>query len=216
MYPRAHRYFTLALLITVAGFFPSYFAVLRTTDAVHHFHGLTATAWMLLLILQSWLYAQGKLSLHRTLGRLSLILVPGFLASGMWVVRTMLISRGGFNLTFGAQLAAVDGISLAAFAGAYGLGFHYRRNLALHARFMASTVLLVLPPALARLLPAMLPAIRSFELAFHLSFALTELVVLALLWDDRRSGRVRAPYLLLLGALLAQQVAFVLVPHFRS
>ncbi len=43
MYPRAYIYFTLALAISVAGFFPSYFGRLGDTDLKHHFHGITAT-----------------------------------------------------------------------------------------------------------------------------------------------------------------------------
>ncbi len=216
MYRRAHLYFALAFLVTVAGFFPSYFSVLGSTDVVHHLHGLTATGWMVLLILQAWLIRSGKVALHRTVGRLSLMLVAAFLLSGVLVMRAMLLSRGGFNRTFGVQLAVVDLISIFAFAAAYGLALHFRKQVSLHARFMATTALLVLPPALARLLPRLFSGIHSFEVAFHGSYALTELVVLTLVWDDHRTGKVRAPYLLLLGALVLQQVLFLSVPYFRS
>ncbi|HJV91642.1 MAG TPA: hypothetical protein VJ623_15125 [Holophagaceae bacterium] len=199
----------------MAGFTPSYFAVLRTTDGVHHFHGLTATAWLVLLVLQSWLFKTQKLAWHRRLGRLSLALVPLFLLSGGLVVRTMLQARNGFNLAFGPRLAAVDVIALFTFASAYALALRHRHELKRHARWMISTALLVLPPALARLLPPML-GLASFETAFHSSFLLTELAVGVLLVQDRKEPwKVRAPYLALLASLLLQQGLFVVLPCFR-
>lgn len=216
MYARAPLYLCLILLIAVAGFTPSYFAVLRTTDAAHHFHGLTALAWMGMLILQSWLHRRGQLGWHRRIGRLSLVLVPLFLLSGVLMVRTMLRGQTPFNAAFGPRLAAVDAVSLVTFAAAYALALLHRREVKRHARWMVGTGLLVLPPALARLLAMAVPGLPSFEAAFHGAFLLTELAVLALVIQDRREPRpVRAPHLMLLGSLLLQQGLFWALPHLR-
>ena len=59
----------------------------------------------------------------------------------------------------------------------------------------------------------------SFELAFHLSFVITHLLVIALLIHDWRRGRIRAPYLVLLAVLALQQMSFDMslkVPVWRS
>ncbi|MBJ7440621.1 MAG: hypothetical protein JHD35_16560 [Sphingopyxis sp.] len=50
---RAHYLVLAMVLATVVAFWPTYFAVLRTARTELHLHGVTATAWMLLLALQS-------------------------------------------------------------------------------------------------------------------------------------------------------------------
>jgi len=213
LYRASAFYFALALLIAIAGFYPTYFSVLAKTDAAHHFHGVTATLWMGLLIVQAGLYRAGKLALHRKMGRLSLVLVPLFLVSGAGVVRTMLVNRGGFSQAYGARLAFVDLLSLGCFALAFALALVHRRNLHLHARYMATTALLVLPPALGRLLPMLSTRIQTFDLAFHSSYLITELMVAWLLLQDLRSQRSLRPCALLLTVLALQQLGFVLLPH---
>lgn len=212
LHRRSAFYFSLALLVSILGFFPSYFSVFLKTDAVHHFHGLTATAWMLLLIAQAWLIRSRNLSLHRTLGWASLVLAGLFLASGILMVDAMLKGRGAFSRAFGSRLALVDLLSLLYFAVAYALAIRHRKDIHLHARFMASTAVLVLPPALARLLPMAFSGIPSFEVAFHGSYFISEGIALLLILDDRRQGRFRVPYPLLMGVLLVQQVGFAVAP----
>jgi hypothetical protein len=210
-YARSPFYFLGAFLVVVAGFFPSYFAKLGTTDAVHHFHGITATLWMLLLIGQSWLARVRKISLHRVFGKISLLLAPLFVISGIMIVRVMLAKSDGFSRAFGLRLAFVDAVNLLGFALAYVLAIYHRRDVALHARFMAATAILALPPALVRLIANMVPGITSFEAAFHGGYLVTELVVAVLIYDDYKTGKVRAPYLALLAILILQQVGFGLI-----
>ena len=108
LYPRAPIYFLLVFLVAIIGFYPSFFSKLRETDAIRHFHGLMATAWMLMLIAQGWLMRQRKFSSHRAFGKLSFFLAPLFIASGFLMIHSMLASTNGFSRTFGARLAFVD------------------------------------------------------------------------------------------------------------
>ena len=212
LYPRATLWFLLVLAIAVFGFWPSYFARLGENDLVHHFHAVVAGAWLVLLVVQAWLMRTRRMALHRAMGRTSLALAPLFVVSGLAIVHAMLASENPFSAAFGPRLAFVDLTTVAAFATAYGLALKYRRTMPLHARWMACTALMVFPPALARALPPLVPTIRSFEAAFHASYALTELIVLALIVHDARTDRVRAPYLALLALLLVQHAGFVLLP----
>jgi hypothetical protein len=211
-YPRAPLYFVLLLAVAFVGFYPSYFSRLRETDAVHHFHGVMATIWILMLITQGWLMRRRDFSAHRLVGRASFVVAPLFVFSGLLVVRAMLASDDAFARIFGARLAFADLTTLGYFCAAYGLAVRYRRNTALHARFLASTAILVLPPALARALAFCAQGDVSFPLVFHGAFAISELIVAALIVDDWRDSRVRAPYPILLVLLLVQQLAFVLIP----
>ena len=125
--------------------------------------------------------------------------MPVFIVSGLRVVHLMVSSPGGFSQTFGPRLAFLDFTTLGYFLAAYLLALWHRREVQLHARFMASTAVLVLPPALARALLFFVPGFGSFPLAVHGGYVLSELVTLLLLRDDQRRGGVRRPYVMLMG-----------------
>lgn len=77
---------------------------------------------------------------------------------------------------------------------------------------MASTAILVLPPALSRALGALVPGMNSFEATFYWSFAISVLVVIALIAHDVSAGKMRPPYLALLALLLLQLASFQIIP----
>jgi hypothetical protein len=208
-YHLAPLYFFLLLLTALVGFFPSFYSKVGESRAVHQFHGGVATLWLLMLISQSWLIRARQLQLHRLMGRMSVVLAVLFVASGLMIVHDMLSNDSGFSKAFGPRLAFIDLSSILYFAFAYVMAIVYRRDMGLHARFMASTALPLLPPALARVLGSyVLPDGSTFAMALHLSFIAAELVVLVLLLDDRRRGKVRAPYLILLVVLLVQHASY--------
>ncbi|GAB3100575.1 hypothetical protein [Lysobacter terrae] len=212
LYSRAVFYFLLLLATAIAGFWGSYFTRLAQNDLVRHVHAATAFAWVLLLIVQAWLMRRRSMALHRRLGRTSLALAPLFVVSGLFMVQHMLAHPSPFAQAFGAQLAFIDLTTLAWFAIAYLLALRHRRETPLHARYMASTALLVLPPALARVLGTHVPGVTSFEMAFHGAYFITELLILVLLLQVRSSARVRAPFAQLLALTVLQQIAFVILP----
>lgn len=212
LYPRAVFYFLLLLAVALIGFSGSYFMRLADNNLVRHAHAVTAFAWVLLLIVQAWLMRRRKIVLHRKLGRSSLVLAPLFVVSGLFLVQDMLARPGPFIEPFAVRLAFIDLTTLAWFVVAYCLALRHRRDTPLHARYMASTALLVLPPALTRALGMLVPGITSFEMALHAGYVVTELLIVLLLVHDLRKERLRPPYVLLLAVIVLQQVAFVLLP----
>lgn len=216
MYQRAYIYFSLATLVAFLGFFPSYFSRLGSTDAAHHFHGIMASAWMLMLVLQAWLMRQKKMVLHRSIGKLSIVIAPLFWVSGLLVMHVMLASDSPFSKMFGKRLAFLDLTTILYFAFAYIAAIYYRSNVQLHARFMASTAILVLPPALARFLGNYVPGVSSFEMGVHGSYLISELIVVLLLLDDKRLGHIRLPYVGLLLLLLVQHLGFMSMHHVEA
>ncbi len=211
---RAPYWFSLLLLIALVGFYPSYFSRLPDTDLAHHFHGITGTVWMLLLIAQASLMRSRRVALHRRLGWSSLLVAPLFVLSGLLMMRTMLASDGGFERTFGAQLALVDLVTILGFALAVAMGLKQRRVREQHARWMASTAVMLLPPALARMLPMLPLGIRSFEGAFHIAMGVAELVVFVLLCNDwLRLRKPSTPFLCLFAVVAMSHAGFVLAPQ---
>lgn len=209
LYRNSPLYFSLLLVTALVAFFPSFYSRMGEAKFAHQFHGAMSTLWMLLLIGQGWLMRSRQVALHRAVGKFSIVLVALFAVSGLMIVHDMVTRDGGFARAFGARLAFLDAAAVAYFVFAYAMAIRHRRDVQLHARYMASTALLLLPPALARILgDHVLPPPPSFEMALHLSFVLTELVVLALIVHDRSTGKLRAPYLILLAVTLAQHASF--------
>ena len=77
--------------ITWLGFSRTYFSVVRTEPLLHHIHGAVMGGWIALLIVQPILYQQGRLQLHRTLGRWGVyLLMPAIVVCGVLMDRRML------------------------------------------------------------------------------------------------------------------------------
>lgn len=206
-YARLPFYFALVLLTGLAGFYPSYVSRLGETDLAHHLHGVTAFAWMVLLVTQATLIRLRQRPLHRRIGRLAFVLVPLFILAGLGMVWTMMHDASPFSRRFGPRLAVVDLGYLVGFASAFALAMKHRRDIHRHARYMAVTGLLILPPALTRLI-AGLGLVHGFEAAFHAACFATEAVtVLLIALSARQRGAVR-PFTLLLAVLVLTQAGF--------
>jgi hypothetical protein len=202
-YKNAYLYFILAALVTVVAFIPSYFIRLKQTDAGHHFHGITATLWMLLLIMQHFLYRKKLMTWHRSIGKISFLLVPLIVVGGLNMVHRMMIAKASYPPQVPYQLAFIDFFTLAIFILFFALAMVHRKNVQLHARYMVCTVLGPLIPALTRLL-FIIPSINSFSKSLNTSYLLIELVLLLLLLDDKRSGKIRSPYVIAIALFFTQ------------
>lgn len=200
-------YFVLVLGAGLWGFYPSYLSQLRETDLAHHAHGLTAFAWMLMLIAQPTLIRLRQRALHRRVGQLAYVLAPLFIAAGLWMTWQTAHPDNPFSRRFGPRLVPVDLSFLLGFAVAFALAIKHRRDIHRHARYMAVTGLLILPPALARLAPQVLP-VRGFELAFHIAYFVTEAVTAVLIAVSWRLRQPVLPFVLLMALLVLQQIGF--------
>ncbi len=196
-YKNAYLYFILAALVTVFAFMPSYFQRLEQTDAQHHLHGMAALLWLVMMICQPLLYRNGMIRWHRRIGRLSFILVPVFILSGLSMVQAMLLAAAKYPPLIPYQLAFIDFFTLIMFLWFYGLAIVNRRNVQLHARYMVCTVLGILIPSITRFL-FYFPFIDNFDKSLNASYMIVEVILLMLLLDDKRSGKIRFPYVIAL------------------
>jgi hypothetical protein len=205
LYANAHWYFGAGLLVIVVGFFKSYFNNLGANDLAHHIHGIAALLWMLMFIVQPLTFSKGKLPWHRIIGKVSFGLVPVVVLSGLHIVQLMILGKAHYPPMAPYQLAFIDLFSLTQFVVFYIMAIVTRKKLHLHARYMAATVFLFIIPGLGRAL-LFIPGINSFDQVVNISLVLTEVVLLFLIWDDKRSGQFRLPYMLAF-VLFAVQIA---------
>jgi len=217
-YGKAH-WFLLALFpITALAFWPGYLSQLASAPIEFHFHGVTATLWLMLLLAQSWTMQAGRRDLHRLLGMSSLVLFPLFLVGGIGIFVGMaqrFVEGSPFQAMYAARLAWVDAVGVAGFAYFYFEGLRQRRKVHLHSRYLLATAIFLLPPILGRLAPILPPLSISgpqefwkLEIAFHIGNFAAAAIAFALAWGSGRHGRpfYIAGALTLLAGLLYQTV----------
>ena len=208
IYRRPHWPLMLLLPITLLAFWPGYLTQLNDSPWQVHFHGVTGFAWFLLLIGQSVLASRRQFVIHRKLGKVTYVLAPLVLLGGFLVLYTMGVRINSENVspffqTFGYRLAFIDLVGNLHFAAAVILALVYKRNVALHSRFMLSSVIPLLYAVFSRVYD-----FESFWAVTDASFITAELIVLGLIVYDHRHGGIRFPWVLALGVLLLQHALF--------
>ena len=168
-----------------------------------HLHGAVFSAWILLYMLQNWLVDRGSIALHRRLGVLAAGLaavmvvvgvattilaielhrVPSFFPPGVFLMLDLL-GIGGFGALTAAAIAM-------------------RHQPDWHKRLMLCGTLLVMSPALGRLLP--MPALGAYGPA-AVFIAMVLYVIAAIAFDLRLRGTVHPAYWWGGGVLVVTQV----------
>lgn len=195
------------LALAIAGFWPSYVRRFGEADAVTHLHAGLMLSWFAMLFVQPWLVRTRRMALHRTIGKISYVLVPAIVLTCVWLSRIRMgaATPQGFGFqTFILYLAlAASTILLTSWA----LAIVYRHDTALHARYMVGTALTLIDPALARLLATTMPGLGP--MIPLISFGLLFLLLGALIWRDR--GRHGQGAFVVLAVLFAIEFALMQV-----
>lgn len=216
---RNAKYYLLALFpIAMLAFWPGYLSQLGSAPMSFHAHGITATLWLALLTAQSWTIHRDQRQLHRSLGMLSLVLFPLFLAGGVSIFFGMgerYVAGVPFHAMYAPKLAWLDFVGVGAFAYFYFEALRQRRKVHPHSRFMIATVFPLLPPIFGRLFGAMPPLsvrgpadFHKLEYAFQASNLLAAAIAFTLAVRSGKHGRpfYIAGALMLLSAFLYQTV----------
>lgn len=200
IYPRAHYYLVIGLVIAIAGFVPSYWSRdLGEFRPSIHIHGIAATLWFLTLIVQPWFIKNGSIRTHRRYGIFALMNAVILVVTTAWILPgTLEIPFESANLAY--MFVYWDVATLSLFVAFVCLAMKHRKNVQLHSRYMIATVFIPMLPALARGL-FFYGVIDSFISALYIGNALTLMVVTLLIIDDHKKGRLYAPYLSLYAVL---------------
>jgi hypothetical protein len=195
----AERHFftgmALAILITViVGFSRSFF--LRPlfpeypspSESIFYVHGSVFTAWIILLVVQVSLVANGRTELHRRIGPFSAVLAVAMVVLG--TVGALIAARRptGFTqiLVPPLQFLAIPMFDMVLFATFVWLAIAQRHNPQHHKRWMLLATVNLVTAAIARW-PGVLP------LGPPAFFGLTDLFIAALaIWDLRAHKRLHA------------------------
>ncbi|GGA35763.1 hypothetical protein GCM10011395_02680 [Sphingomonas psychrolutea] len=204
------------MVLTAVGFWPSYFAVLGSAPWGFHLHGITATAWIVLLGVQSWSIHHRHNALHRALGIASLALYPLFLAGGIAVVLSMAAATAAddvFYRIYGSRLATMDITSVILLGYLYYKALADRKRVQLHARWLLSTPLPLLVPIVGRVISHWTPGLmmhgpQDFPL-FAWAVRIAGVIALAFTaWLYCTAPRHGRPFLITGLAIAGQAVLF--------
>lgn len=149
-------------------------AVFDTDDlppltVLHHFHAVAMLSWFGLFALQPTLVQQGRIDAHRLLGKLSPIVVIGFI--GLAIPITLLNwGRIGDPL-----LVTANGVNLVLFVALYSSAIAWRRDAAAHKRLMTYATLMLMGPAAGRI-PELFDQSHMLSVPIILALQLTPLV----------------------------------------
>lgn len=148
--------FIALLLICMLGFYPTYiskFPEMVGFTSAHHFHGLMALLWILLLIVQPFLIRAKKYELHRQVGKLGYIVMPLLVISLFFVAKATYLRNIKLMPEVEALAILPNGtIEIFDFSILFALAMIYRKNTEYHLRFMASTGLMMVGPGLGRMM----------------------------------------------------------------
>ena len=205
---RSWKFFAAFFALALLAFWPTYLSQVRASGSHTHLHAASAAAWMLLLVLQSWAIGARRVALHKLFGKLSYLLAPLVLVSILLLGHERIRGIEGEAYALQTYILYLQ-LSLAVLFGlSYGLAIWTRRSVALHSRFMVCTALTLVDPVVIRLLFWIDPTpVWNYQ---WLTFGLTDLVLVALIWAERsnRAGRRVFPSMLML-FVLAQAPALL-------
>lgn len=150
-------FFIGVLIITLLGFYPTYFTHFPKFEGfswVHHFHAFVASLWIIMLISQAFLIRMKKHEIHRKVGKASYFVMTLLLISFFLVAKAMYFK--GIQINHLSEKEALASLSrsglrdIVFMAVLYGLGIYYKHKTSWHLRFFTCTGLMVLGPGLGR------------------------------------------------------------------
>ncbi|HET9746125.1 MAG TPA: hypothetical protein VFP97_10445 [Chitinophagaceae bacterium] len=227
LYKRGIAYWYLLLIPLIGwGFYQTYFASLfAPRPSVIHIHFALMMMWAAMLITQPLLIRYKKLVIHRTIGKISYVVMPLLLITGFLLARFVYYRElNSLNLEVRehqlsssvALQKAADSVRIILFY-LFWLGFFYfnavlsRRTTSVHARYMVAASLTMIGPTLERIL------FFSFGMdSFFgripievLSYLLQDLILAGLLiYDYKNRKPTRTLWLCLLVYMVGQFLYF--------
>lgn len=159
-YRNFHLWMLLPFAITLLGFSFSYFGKLGQATFHQHVHGVSATLWYILVLVQPWLITRRRdVVNHRLLGAVGTLLAGMVAGSALSIIPkniddvATLDPNGFFNPTFAYFACIIDVVLVTVFVISVLMAIvaMKRRDLAGHVQWMMASVFAVLSPALARM-----------------------------------------------------------------
>ena len=191
------------LVLAIIAFWQIYVLKLPfSADFFVNLHVAGVVAWMLMLVSQPLLIRSGRRSLHRTMGKISYVLVPYIVISALLLAHHRLAALSPADFAAQGKTFYLGAVANLLFVACYALAIANRRNAFLHPRYMIATALPLIDPISVRLLLFYSPLAPSDIVFPAIGYAITDAILLLLIWLDRNEPRGRQAFVRLLPIFL--------------
>jgi len=191
-------------VVALAGFWPTYFSRLSDVPLHGHVHGLIVFGWYSLLLLQVLLIHTRRRKYHRAIGKLAFIYAPLLIVVTLFAGRGFLQAAKQFPAGYAESIFAAIIALLMSFTILFVQAMRNRPSPPVHARYMISTGIVFLMPALSRFIGIYLQPLfmevneqspaSVLLVPDYLGLLTLQLFTLALFLRDWRKGRPASPY----------------------
>jgi uncharacterized membrane protein YozB (DUF420 family) len=212
--------FTVCLALFIVFGFAQFslrgFVDVRSAPLLTHLHGVLMLAWLGLAVAQNVLVGRDQLSTHRTLGWLASALVVGIAVIGVSVGFSAVAGHRAPPFFSTPYFLALTIIEPVVFAGVVAWGVTLRRKTQWHRRVMLGAMIIILEPALGRLLP--MPLMGAWGEWTILALQLAALAILGR-HDQKVLGKTHPATLSLMAIVISVHLsvlALSLVPPFAA
>lgn len=200
-------YFLLLLIpLTFLGFYKTYFVQFpnfeEKINTFIHLHAFVASLWIAMLIVQPLLIINKKYRLHRKIGKLSYIIFPILILS--FVPQMVRIINSDVPQFLFFPLA--DSVLLILF---YSLAMYHRKTVSRHMRYIIGTATVFLGPTIGRIGPHFFN--WSESITQNVQYGIIYLILVGLIFYDKRNNKKYRPYILILSAWVVHQITFNLL-----
>lgn len=206
----------LLLAAALLAFWPPYLSRIGRASAYAHAHAVLGSAWLLLLVLQPALVRLRRIARHRAVGRVGVVVGVAFIVSGVLLSHQGLVRMSDEAFAREGRFVYLPLLMAALFAAALALALRWRHVPALHARFMACTLLPLLDPVLARLLFFYGPRLPDEALYQLPAFVTTVVVLGVLLRSLPRDGAARRTFRHFALGVVVALASFFVVPDWPA
>ena len=198
--------------LVILAFWPLYLSrPLASTDRYTHFHALTGTLWLGMLIAQPIAVHNYRYGLHRALGRLSFAIAPLFFVAGILLSHYRLTSMDDATFAVEGYSHFLPFYASIVFALAYSFGLIYRSRPDVHGRFMLLTAIPLIDPVLGRILFFYFPTLPNPLLYQAITFSVATIIAAIIVFPYKGTGpprRALLSYFVILIALEAGWFTF--------
>ena len=193
LFPRTYIWLIIPFLIIISSFYSSYWTKFFSVPFSFHVHGLTATCWYLLVIVQPYLYKRNNIRLHRRLGMFGLFLAGGVVFSALQML-PFILSNPNISPSLVNGIIFIDFFAIGGFAISVFFGIRNVKNTRVNGRWMIATVFWSLLPALIRFLNYPMAKITNGNINFteivYVTNGLIFLSIGLIIIDDYRKEKV--------------------------
>jgi len=199
-YRYGHYFVGFVLLVILGGFWASYWSTIGNVPSAFHFHAISSSSWLLLLIVQSVAIHRRWNAFHKQMGLASFALFPFLILGFMMIIDVSAQRFAGAENPFimhnGPSFGIGMAIAIAAYLTLYYQALKHRHNVKLHAGYMLATPLILFESPFSRVIDQFMPWMnfigsegpQGVQDTIVISDSLGIIFALTLYFKDRKQG----------------------------